>query len=235
MEEVRSRGVVRMKHRAPVNQNEYPDYLAHFGVKGMKWGVRRWVDERGIMTDAGKKHYGINAQELKRTAAGMTKDLNRLDKEQTRAKEKSTYYQVKFDKRRSKKEYKAAKRGKEAPELTNKEKKLQQKANGYKALAERGKKFTDQILAQAKANGRSIHMKDVKRHVAIGRTTLKNILGNMLVGMHGGFYASKLAVGKKYKVKNDGKGTVAYKKKYDPNEVTKRTLLRAPSVRRRRG
>lgn len=32
-------------------------YLAHHGVKGMKWGVRRYIDENGNLTDKGKKRY----------------------------------------------------------------------------------------------------------------------------------------------------------------------------------
>lgn len=40
------------------NSSYYHDYLAHHGVKGMKWGVRRFRNHNGSLTSAGKKRYG---------------------------------------------------------------------------------------------------------------------------------------------------------------------------------
>lgn len=35
------------------------DFLAHYGVRGMRKGIRRWTNEDGTLTEAGKEHYGI--------------------------------------------------------------------------------------------------------------------------------------------------------------------------------
>lgn len=35
------------------------DYISHHGIKGQKWGVRRYQNSDGSLTDAGKKKYAV--------------------------------------------------------------------------------------------------------------------------------------------------------------------------------
>lgn len=37
-------------------------YLQHYGILGMKWGVRRYQNKDGSLTSAGKKRYGDDSK-----------------------------------------------------------------------------------------------------------------------------------------------------------------------------
>jgi len=100
-----------------LNENE----LYHFGIKGMRWGVRRYQNSDGSLTSAGKKRYsstGIKSALARRSNEKVDASFNRW-KEETQKRDtaidlgkKRTDAKLAYDKDRSnktlKKEYNQA-------------------------------------------------------------------------------------------------------------------------------
>lgn len=56
-----------------LNYGKKDDNIKHDGLKGMKWGVRRYQNEDGTLTDEGKIRYGSDVKEFKKNNPGMSK------------------------------------------------------------------------------------------------------------------------------------------------------------------
>ena len=70
----------------------YKNELYHWGIKGMKWGVRRYQNKDGTLTAAGKKHYngdgnaGEEAEQVEYAPKRTGKDASAYTDEELRAR-----------------------------------------------------------------------------------------------------------------------------------------------------
>lgn len=70
----------------------YTKELYHHGIKGQKWGVRRYQNEDGSLTSAGKKRYSSEEiREARKSLSSERKKLDELNKRATRIYENTTY------------------------------------------------------------------------------------------------------------------------------------------------
>lgn len=64
-----------------VNQNESTTELYHYGIKGQKWGIRRYQDASGRLTKLGRERYGKNLKKYGKRAykyAQLISEMHRM-------------------------------------------------------------------------------------------------------------------------------------------------------------
>lgn len=175
-----------------------PNYLAHFGTRGMKWGQRRYQNPDGSLTSLGKERYGSGG---KASARRMTKDLNKLDREKAYTKTRlrsATSKIAKKDARYAKKLDKANAAGdvKKAAKISAKRNALAsgrtaKKAAAYKDLLGKNKAITERILNSAKSSGLKVNTRDTIRLTNKGRGVAAAI-GARVVGGAAAYGAKRL-------------------------------------------
>lgn len=74
---------------------EYTNYLAHFGIKGMRWGIRRFQNPDGTLTLSGRRRYGVKPK--------VGESLSKRDKQRASKYRKEgtpVYYKRRFNKQK---------------------------------------------------------------------------------------------------------------------------------------
>ncbi len=64
--------------------------LRHHGIKGQKWGIRRYQNEYGTLTDAGRTRYNSSGEKLDLAQVTDT-ELNRINQ---RLNAEDQYYRM---------------------------------------------------------------------------------------------------------------------------------------------
>lgn len=72
----------------------YSNYICHHGIKGQKWGIRRYQNENGSLTSAGKKRYSSFA--TKRYEKKVQKYTQKAEKQEAKSKAAGNYVPSKY-------------------------------------------------------------------------------------------------------------------------------------------
>ena len=126
-----------------MNSYAYNNYLCLHGILGMKWGVRRYQNEDGSLTEEGRKHYYKSDGNPTRAGKRYEKQIAK----QQRALDKKEIAQIKKDRKEAMKKRSLM----SEEELDNRIRRLQ-KEKQLRELTQneisRGQKFADETLVQ---------------------------------------------------------------------------------------
>lgn len=174
------------------------DFLAHFGTKGMKWGIRRYQNEDGSLTAEGKRRYGDGSDGSNTSARKVSRDLRRLEKERAGAAARADYFNKKTAKAVRKSELKDSGRG---SELSKRNQRRVEKAKAYEKLAKDSEKMSKKIIENALKKGYSVNSRNTQRFVRKGADKVLIIFGRKGTSVNS----------VKYHVKNNGLGLRTHK------------------------
>lgn len=156
----------------------YEDELYHHGVKGIKWGVRRYQNKDGSYTAAGKN----------RSRRSYQRSLNKLDKKSAKEMAKAMKYSKSMDTADSK----LQKRIDKNPETNskrelNKRKNLENKRGNaaYKGAKHLDRNIkiesdTRKLIEKSQNKGYTVNSKEVRRNGEMGRTVAQNYLAGIV-------------------------------------------------------
>lgn len=152
----------------------YNAYLAHHGIKGQKWGIRRWQYKDGSLTPEGYPHYGIGYPRASKNAVGSghLKDQHRKNLEYIQNSNQNRIKKIQALHKESKAYKKALKNQEKTDLIKSKHEKNEQAISSIKneklrqALSKaENKKYEFAIADQERVNQGKI---SVKKAVVVG-------------------------------------------------------------------
>lgn len=152
------------------------DHLQHYGIQGMKWGIRRYQNPDGTLTSAGQKRYGEGSGHV--SAGKLQRHFNRADQvyanaevERRFAVKKAFKYGKKFTERGNKLKAKGKDplSDRKTTRLMSKAKKAQEEANKYASQAKEAENLQRRIIDKVAKQGYTMSSKPVQRMAMTGR------------------------------------------------------------------
>lgn len=196
------------------------DCLKHYGIPGMKWGVRKYQNPDGSLTAAGQRRYGENSGGV--SAKKLQRSYNRADQVYANAKgaerlsvQKAFKYGKKFTDRGNKLESKGKDpmKDRKTMRLMDKAKKAQSEAEKHAQEAKEAESLQWRIIGKVAKQGYTMSSKPVKRAAQVGQQAV----AQFLFGAPGAIaYVAKnrkaLSVGgTKAKISKKGNGSIKIK------------------------
>lgn len=220
------------------------EYLEHHGIPGMKWGVRRYQNEDGSLTAAGKSRYGFGEGDGRKSSSArkMQRDFNNLDKGYANVAADKIAANMQLNRRLNRTMRYAQKKGygndlegnrnkskKLNKLMTKTEKSLMKTAKAAKQMKEI-EALQMKIIAKAAEKGYTVNSKPVVRLGYTGKQRAASIMSGLLVGgaiggaVSGAVLASgaRRVDGQKVKIRKNGDGKQQLINYHDLNEQERR-------------